>query len=195
MENLGVLYFLIYEESQSWKKLKPVQQGKQRRSKGILMVLKFLVLQVPEASVYCPPPPDFDCWHFFGFVKLILLLFFPSKFKQQVSVTFFYGIQNFLLITYVTIIRIYFCSTTFFLEQRYALFILFPLCYHSVWYRQNYIQVPFFPSQWRHLFPTVASFSFLRMNVPLPAGEREKLSASGSCVLMKQHSQAVVKIS
>ena len=81
MENLGVLYFLIYEESQSWKKLKPVQQGKQRCSKGILMVLKFLVLQVPEASVYCPPPPDFDCWLFFGFVKLILLLFFAKQFQ------------------------------------------------------------------------------------------------------------------
>ena len=67
----------------------------------------------------------------------------PNKFRQQVSVTFFYSIQNFLLITCVIIICIYFPSTTFFLEQRYALFILFPLCYHSVWYGEHYILLPF----------------------------------------------------
>lgn len=76
-----------YEESQSWEKLKPIQREKQR-SKRVLVVLKFLVLEVPEASVHHSPHPlCLAVQPSFGFLELILILHFcPSKFKW-ISVT------------------------------------------------------------------------------------------------------------
>lgn len=63
-----------------------MQQGKQGKSKRILVRLKFLVPKFPKASVHLSPHLplfSFTVQSFFGFLYLILLHFCPSMFRLR----------------------------------------------------------------------------------------------------------------
>lgn len=159
-----------------------------------MVVLKeFLVLQFSKPWFCCPPPPDFDCWHLLGSLSLILLLFFAKQVQAASFCHFLYGIQNFLLVTCVTIIYILPLLLSF-LEPRYALFILFPHCVTIVSGMGSTIYF-FFPSQLEAPLSPVSFIFFPQDECSILCCWVRKTVCLGQLCLMKQHSQAVVKIS